>query len=76
MHGKTVDTCLSAFYFIPEWYKTQNMCDEAFSEGPPKLKYYLGLYKIPKVCGNAADYTMILALLFISGFFSWYYRYK
>ena len=76
MHDKAVDTCLSVFYFIPEWYKTQNMCDKAIFECPPKLKCYFGLYQIPKMCDKAADYDHDPSTIIYIRLFSWHYRCK
>ena len=51
MYDRAVDTCLFIFYSIPDRFKTQKMCDKAFSEESFILKCYLDRYKTQKnVC--------------------------
>ena len=43
------------FDSIPDQFKTQKMCDKAFSEDPFMLKYCLDRYKTQEMCGKAVD---------------------
>ena len=39
MYGKSIDTCPFVFHSVPDWCKTQEICDEAISNGDFMLKY-------------------------------------
>ena len=41
MCDKAVETCSFVSDSVPDWYKTHEMCDKAFSNDLLKLKYYL-----------------------------------
>ena len=41
MRVKAVDTCHFVFYFVSDWYKTEEMCDKAASYDPFMLKFCL-----------------------------------
>ena len=57
MCNKTVDICFFVFDSIPDWYKTQEMCDRVVSEDPFLTVYCPDKYK-PKEC--AIKLLMIL----------------
>ena len=39
MCDKAVNKSFIVFYFIPDWYKTQEMCDRVVSEDPFLIVY-------------------------------------
>ena len=54
--------------FMDVYFKTQNMCDKAFSEDSSKLKYCFNLYKAPKMCDKAVD-NFLSTLKFVPDWF-------
>ena len=53
--NKVVDNYVDALEYAPEWFKTQKMCDKAFSEDFFILKYCLDRYKTQKICHKTVD---------------------
>ena len=49
MHDKAVNTCCIVFYSVPNWYKTQEMCDIVVSKDPLMLIYWRNRYKTQKI---------------------------
>ena len=43
------------FDSIPDWHKTQEMCDRVVSEDPFLLVYHLDKYITQKMCDEAVD---------------------
>ena len=43
------------FYYIPDWYKTQEMCDRGVSEDPFLKIYCPNKYKTQGMCNQAID---------------------
>ena len=58
----------SWFIYIPNRYKTQEMCDRVISEDPFMLVYCPDKYKIQKMCDEAVD-DCLAALKFIPDWF-------
>ena len=51
---KAVDTCPFVFDSVPDQYKTQEMCDKAFTNDPFMI-YCLYRYKTQEMCDEAVD---------------------
>ena len=64
MCGKAVDTCPFAFGSVPDWDKTQEICDTVVFEEPFVVKYCLYRYKTQEMCHKAFD-DFLLALKFV-----------
>ena len=39
MCDKAFNKCFPAFFYIPDWYETQEMCDRVISGDPFSLRY-------------------------------------
>ena len=55
MCDKTANTCFSVFDFVPNQYKTEEMCDRVISKFPFMLKYCHDRYKTQEMCDEAVD---------------------
>ena len=55
MCHKTIDRCFFVFDSIPEWHKTQDMCDRVIYEDSFILINCPGRYKSQKMCDEAVD---------------------
>ena len=55
MWDKAVNKYFLAFIYIPDRYKTQEMCGRVISEDLLKLLYCPGQYKTQKMCDEAID---------------------
>ena len=56
------------FDYIPDWYKTQKMCDKNVSEYPSLIVYCPDKYKAQRMCDEAVD-DCLLVLKFIPDWF-------
>ena len=65
MCDEAVNTCHSTMKFVPDCYKTQEMCDEAVSEDP----FMLDKYKTQIMCDETAD-DSLATLKFIPDWFA------
>ena len=63
---KVVNICF--LYSIPDWYKTQNMCDRVVSEDPYLIVYCPNKYVTQEMCDEAVDYSLA-TLKLIRGWF-------
>ena len=70
MCDEAVDTCLFVFDFVPDWYKTQEICDcdKVALKASFMLKYYRDRYKNKQMCGKAV-HTFLPTLKFVSNWF-------
>ena len=55
MCDKAVDTCPFVFHSISYQYKTQKLCNRAFSEDSCILKYCPDRYNAQEMCDKAVD---------------------
>ena len=55
MCGKEVNTYSFAFDSVPDWYKTQEMCDRVAYENPFLMVYFPDEYTTQKMCDEAVD---------------------
>ena len=63
-----VDKCPFMFDFVPDHYKTQDMCDKFVSEKPFKLEYCHDRYKTQELCNKTID-DFLPALKFVPDWF-------
>ena len=55
MCEKAVDTCLFLLDCVPNFYKTQEKCDEAVSKEPLMLKYRLDNFMPQEMCDKTVN---------------------
>ena len=60
---------LFVFDFIPDWYKTQEICEKGASEDPFLIVYCSDRYKTQRMCDDAVD-DSLAALKFVPDCFS------
>ena len=53
---------------IPNYLKTQEMCDQAVDTNPLSLAYVPGQYKVQEMCNNVA-HNKLCMLLFVLDYF-------
>ena len=68
MCAKAVNRCFFVFDSIPDWYKTQEMCDRVFSEDPLLIVYCSDKYKSQEMYDKGLD-DCLTALKFIPDWF-------
>ena len=45
----------SSIFYIPDWYKTHEMCDRIISEDPFSIRYVSKQYITQQMCDEAVD---------------------
>ena len=68
MFDIAVDTCPFVSDSVPDWYQTQEMCDEIVFEDLFTLKHCLDRYKTQEMCNKAIN-TFLLTLKFVPDWF-------
>ena len=68
MYDKTVFRCFFPFIYLPDGYKTQEMCDSVVSEDSFMIVYCSDKYKTQRMCDEAVD-KCLAALKFIPAWF-------
>ena len=69
MCDRAVNRCFFVFHFIPDQYKSQEMCDTVVFDDPVLIVYYPDKYITQKMCDEAVDDT-IATLKFIPDCFT------
>ena len=63
-----IKLCDKASFYIPDQYKTQEICDRIISEVPFSIRYVPGQYKTYEMCDEAID-DCLAALKFVPDWF-------
>ena len=55
MCDKAFNKCFLAFFYIPDQYQTEEMCDRFISDDPFSLRYVPSQHKTQQMCDKAVD---------------------
>ena len=65
MWDKAVDDYSVALEFVPDWYKSKEICDKFISENPFMLKYCPDKYITLKMCNTDDDFLPTLNFVLV-----------
>ena len=55
MRDKVVDNYSWILEFVPDWYRTQKMCDKDVNTHPSTIEYVPDQFKAQEMCDKAID---------------------
>ena len=67
MFNKAIDNYPHALEFVPECYKTQQVCDKALNTYPFTIKFVPECFMTQEMCDKAVNRYFLYLILFLIG---------